>query len=273
MDTLTNFALNVLATAGVSAALLAVLGWLLRTWIGERLRASIKHEYDERLEILKAELKREGDSNLAELKSEVDRQADKLRISSASFSEVQKAVIVRKIQAVDVLWLAVLEGRALMPAPIVTSDVLTRSELLEIYSGPLGSELRAVEFGIITKFFAKVQDHRPFLGEVIWAQFATFHGMLARIIYLFREGKSAPEELLWYEDETIQRMVAAMLGDPLLQEFRALRHSRLQWLRGQFDRDLFKALDQLLSGREFGEAALKHAESALTAASKAAPNL
>lgn len=272
METLTDFALNVLLTSGVSATLLAGLGWLFRTWIEERLRAGIKHEYDERLEILKAELKREGDSNLAELKSEFDRQADKLRISSASFSEVQKAVIVRKIQAVDVLWLAVLEGRELMPAPIVTSDVLTRSELLEAYSGPLGPELRAIEFGIITKFFAKVQDHRPFLGEVIWAQFATFHGMLARIIYLFREGKHDPQKLVWYEDENIHRMIAALLGDPLLQEFLGLSHSRLQWLRGQFDRLLFKALDQLLSGREFGEAALKHAESALTAASIAEPN-
>lgn len=36
MDTLTNFALNILATEGGSAVLLAVLGWLLRTWIVNR---------------------------------------------------------------------------------------------------------------------------------------------------------------------------------------------------------------------------------------------
>lgn len=273
MDTLIDFVLTIIATAGVSAALLLAVGWLLRTWIGERFKASVKHEYDDRLENLKAELRREGDANLAELTSEIDRQADKLRIASASFSEVQKVIIVRKIEAVEALWLAVLEGRRLMPGSILTTDVLTRSELKNAYSGLLGPELRSIEFGIISKFFASVEDHRPFLGEVIWAQFAGFHGMLGRIIYLFREGKKDPEKLIWYEDENIQRMIDALLGDSLLSEFRSLSHSRIQWLNVQFDRQLFKTLDQLLSGREFGEAALRHAESTLATVSKAAPSL
>lgn len=272
MDTLIRFVLTTIASAGVSAILLAALAWFLRTWIGERFKASIKHEYDDRLENLKADLRREGDANLAELTSEIDRQADKLRIASASFSEVQKVIIVRKIEAVETLWLAVLEGRRLMPASIITSDVLTRSELMSVYSGVLGPELRSIELGLITKFFANVEDHRPFLGEVIWAQFAGFHGMLGRIIYLFREGRKDANKLVWYEDANIQRMICALLGDSLLQEFKGLSHSRIQWLNGRFDMQLFKTLDQLLSGREFGEAALRHAESILLAASRGAPS-
>ncbi len=80
---------NATKAAVPPAALVLAIGWIGRTWIGERLKASVKHEYDDRLEQLKAELKEQGDSNLALLKSEIDRQGEKLRIAASSFSEVQ----------------------------------------------------------------------------------------------------------------------------------------------------------------------------------------
>jgi len=83
MDTLKSMALTIISSAGVSAALLAAIAWLARSWIGERLKASIRHEYDDRLEKLRADLKAQGDAHLTSLKSELDRQAEKLRIASA----------------------------------------------------------------------------------------------------------------------------------------------------------------------------------------------
>lgn len=269
MENLLELAWSALKSAVPPTFLVLAIGWFCRTWISERLKASVKHEYDDRLEQLRAELQSQGNTNLALLKSEIDRQADKLRIASSSFTEVQKATIPKRIEAIELLWLAVLESRRLMPSAIVTTDVLTKSELLGVYSGPLGAELREVEFGIVSKFFAGIEGHRPFLGEVIWAQYAGLHGILARIIYLFREGRRAPEKLIWYEDDNIRRMIRALLGDSLAEQFKALSHSRIQWLNGQFDRQLLRTLEQLLSGQEFGEAALRHAESTLNTVLKA----
>lgn len=248
---------------------LLAIGWLCRAWIGEKLKASIKHEYDDRLEQLKAELRAQGDSNLTLLKSEIDRQADKLRIASSSFTEVQKATIPKRIEAVESLWLAVLDARELFPSGIKLSDILVRSELLSIYQGPLGEGLRKIEFDLMIKFFGKVENHRPFLGEVIWALFATYHAMLGRVVYLFREGRAKPERLIWYEDENIHSLINAALGSGVLDEFKRQPHSRLRWLNLQFDKQLFQAFDQLLSGQEFGAAALRHAEATLVAVSKA----
>jgi len=45
----------------------AALAWLMRGWISERLKQSIKSEYDTELENLKANLKRDNDVYLAEL--------------------------------------------------------------------------------------------------------------------------------------------------------------------------------------------------------------
>lgn len=78
MENLLELAWSALKSAITPTVLLLVIGWLCRTWIGEKLKASVKHEYDDRLEQLKAELRAQGDSNLAVLKSEIDRQADKL---------------------------------------------------------------------------------------------------------------------------------------------------------------------------------------------------
>jgi hypothetical protein len=89
MENLLELAWSALKSAVPPTVLLLAIGWLCRTWIGERLTAGVKHEYDDRLEQLKAELRAQGDSNLALLKSEIDRQADKLRIASSSFTAVQ----------------------------------------------------------------------------------------------------------------------------------------------------------------------------------------
>ena len=80
MSELQQFALTVISSAGVSVALSGVVVWLAREWIGERLRSSIRHEYDQRLAMLNAELRTQGDAQLASLKAELDKQAEKLRI-------------------------------------------------------------------------------------------------------------------------------------------------------------------------------------------------
>jgi len=59
--------MQVLTSAGTVAVLLTAAGWLLRSWIAERLRSAVKHEYDERLESHKAQLKANYDVSIARL--------------------------------------------------------------------------------------------------------------------------------------------------------------------------------------------------------------
>jgi hypothetical protein len=57
-----------LATSGVASA---VVVWIARNWISERLKNSIKHEYDQKLEMLKAQLKAASDLDLEKFKSQL----------------------------------------------------------------------------------------------------------------------------------------------------------------------------------------------------------
>lgn len=69
--TVTDFVTTVLASATVSAALTSALVWLAKSWIGERIKGAIQHEYNEKLESHKAKLEVEHDRDLEQLRSEL----------------------------------------------------------------------------------------------------------------------------------------------------------------------------------------------------------
>jgi hypothetical protein len=263
MDSVIAFALATLASAGASAVLLAILGWLLRSWIGERLRASIKHEYDDRLEKLKAELKSQGDGQLASLKSEMDRQAEKLRIASASFAEMQKATVTKKIEAVDDLWQTIISGRKSLPDIL---QLLDRIDIPRLDGKALANvTLMADAFDseqavtLVNDLFGDVQKHRPFLGEPIWTMFSIYQSILCRILYLLALDPENPNRLTWYMDEEAQRLINLGFGEDFLEEMQSLKVGRMNSLRERFERSILDVVNKLLTGQEFGAEALAHA--------------
>lgn len=82
-----DFAVVLLSSASVSIVLTGALVWLLRTWIGERVRSAIQTEYAEKLETLKAQLQADAALKLetykATLKGRGDAEIEKLRASLA----------------------------------------------------------------------------------------------------------------------------------------------------------------------------------------------
>ncbi|KVH43553.1 hypothetical protein [Burkholderia diffusa] len=84
---MSDFAVVMLSSAGVSGALTGALVWLLRTWIGERVRGAIQAEYAEKLEVVKAQLQADAALKLetykATLKGQGDVELEKLRASLA----------------------------------------------------------------------------------------------------------------------------------------------------------------------------------------------
>ena len=93
-----KFVLSLLSAAGVSAALSGVVLWLARNWISERLKNSIKHEYELKLSTVNAELRMQADLQTAQLKASIEKEAEKIRFATSSIGESQKAAIARKLR-------------------------------------------------------------------------------------------------------------------------------------------------------------------------------
>jgi hypothetical protein len=63
---------ELLAAAGLtSGAVSALILWISKEWLTEKLRARIKGEYDEKLESHKAQLKVQNDVQIEQLKSQL----------------------------------------------------------------------------------------------------------------------------------------------------------------------------------------------------------
>jgi hypothetical protein len=90
-----EFILQLLASAAVSAGLTTALIWLTKTWISERLKASIKSEYDQRLETHKAELKAQSDVELEKLRSQLTIAASEHEIRFSRLHEERAQVIAK----------------------------------------------------------------------------------------------------------------------------------------------------------------------------------
>ncbi|MDP8239905.1 MAG: hypothetical protein P9X24_12510 [Candidatus Hatepunaea meridiana] len=95
-----EFLLELITSATVSAVLTAILIWLFKTTVSERLKNAIKNEYDQKLETHKSKLKARTDAGIethkAQLKSQMDVEIEKLK-SSLSIAAAERNIKFSKL--------------------------------------------------------------------------------------------------------------------------------------------------------------------------------
>ena len=90
LDTL----LVLIGSSGVTGAGVALLVvWLWKTWISEKIRSQIQHEYSTQLEILKNKLKAEADVEIENLKSRLSIAAAERQYRFSRLHEMRAGVI------------------------------------------------------------------------------------------------------------------------------------------------------------------------------------
>ncbi len=260
-----SFALTLLSSAGVSVALSGAAIWLARSWISERLKASIKHEYDQSLATLTAQLSAKNESQLEALRADIDRHAEKLRIASMSITEVQKAAIARKLDGIDTLWTGIVSARALSPVVLGFMDLLTPDEYVGARDHQtfknLTADLTVEGIGQLNeRARGSLETTRPYIGEYTWALFATLNAVVFRIVYLVSQGKTDPEKLNWHRDNGVRGLIRSGLGDDGVATFDRVPIGRISWIREQFEGRILSAMEKLITGKEFGESALLQAQ-------------
>jgi hypothetical protein len=267
---LVSFALaNLVASAGVSAVvamlLAGVLVWLTRTWIGDRLKASIQYEYDQKLAALTTQLKAESDSRTERLKSDLAREADKLNLAARSFGEVQKAAIAKRLAAIEHVWGHVLQLQDDIPAAMHHLDILLPEEYGEAAANErFGGMLASLDHERVIMPAAargrKLAEQRPYIGEYVWALWKTYQAVTLRTVYLLDRSKMEPAKVFWFQDQPIRAYLRSALGDDALVEFDQLRVGKVQWVQDKFANVILSAMQRVIAGQEFGEAAMRQAQ-------------
>lgn len=90
---MSDFFLQLLSSAAVSAFLSGFVIWLTKSWISERLKNSIKNEYDEKLETHKAQLKAQADVESERLRSQLSIAATEHQVKFSRLHDKRADVI------------------------------------------------------------------------------------------------------------------------------------------------------------------------------------
>lgn len=251
---LLKFITETLTSAVTGGILIGILAWLFRSWITERLKNAIKHEYDRDIEAYRAAL----------------------ASAYSATAEGQKAAIDARFKAFDRIWKAILTLRNNVGFITTFLDILTVDEYKDIKNHQdfikMVGELDENKLQKMSPD-PQIEETRPYVGEVVWSLFYAYKAINIRIVFLaWSYAHTDEEKIYWYRDEVTLSLLRIALTKEEMEKFESLKLGKIDYFRKVIEGKLLKAWRKLLSGVEFREEALQHAQSIISATSKVTAN-
>lgn len=104
-----NDIITIITSVGASGLIGGAIVWLFRSWISERLRSSIQHEYNQKLEAHKSKLQYENETAIERLRSELHIAATERNVKITKLNEEMAETISRTFALLNNLRIAVLD--------------------------------------------------------------------------------------------------------------------------------------------------------------------
>lgn len=247
-----NFLWDLFANAAFTVALLLAVAWLLRSWITERLKNAVKHEYDREIESFKSAL---------------------LLVHSAT-AEGQKAAIEARMRSFDRIWKAMLALKNNTGNITIFLDILTVEEYKTLKNH---KDFVAIVGNLDNVKIQKmvpdptIEEARPYVGEEVWSHFFVYQAFNIRLIMLAWLSTSSDEDKInWHRDTATRGLLAATLTPDEIARLDALQIGKIDYVRRTIEMKVLKSWHRLISGAEFGNEAIAHAQTMLEAVSKLA---
>ncbi len=203
-----EFLLEVITAAGVSAILTGLLLWLTKSWISERLKNAIKSEYDQKLETHKAQLKAQTDIEIEKLKSSLSIAAAERQVKFSKLHEDR--------------------ARFIADAYALLKDVyLTFQDYIKIFE-PAGDKPREERRKIALDAHSALREYYP--RKIIYIPKATADKLEAIDMELVKTFN----EFSYTVDFQKQETVDAMKWDEIFEKMRNEMKQALNDLEGEF---------------------------------------
>lgn len=252
-------AVSILASLAASGALTAALVFLSKTWISERVKNAIKHEYDQKLETFRANIRAD--------------QAIK-DAAAASFSATHSAAFERRLDAIRTIWQAIMRMRQNTPAILQITDHLSGERYAQfIETTRDNQQVRdQVRFETLGETFAPIlkdaDDVRPFAGEYLFALFDAYRSLIilaASILHTNLENGSGKS---WHETNHLDYLFESFMTKAEFEDFHG-QLFKLEWARKCIEHKMIEHISVIISGQESGDLALSQAKKIEEAALKA----
>lgn len=235
----------------------AVVLWLFRGVITTRLKNSVAHEFNAKLEALKAELAAKQ-SQIEALRSGV----------LSSITARHNAVFERRLRAVEELWQAVLalagaKGVAKTIAVIKYENALKMAE-----RDPRAQEFfKQVGSSPVNFHEVSAEKLRPFISKLTWAYFHAYQSILVHSVLrmqLLRSGLNMPDII---DTAGVMSVVKAAL--PHQAKYLDEQGCEvLPYLLEELENKILDSLNEMMTSQEADTAALEQAAAIMSAADR-----
>jgi hypothetical protein len=256
---LTSLFLTVIASGTVSSLII----YLAKSWITERLKHAIAHEYAQKLEAHRATLKSDYDVQLERLRAENAKQLAIEASARSSLSDAYKAAHERRLAAVERAWAFMLSIRSITPSYIPISDLLSDEEQKNLpkiatfrtlsknaQADPLEDRLARASEGL--------DEIRLFVGDRIYTLVFVYRALHGRIELLIQESLEKGHFDPWWKDSFVYQVLPLVLSQTKIEE---LQNSRFRFdrLRSLLETKLLQECQPILSGEAAAHFSLKQA--------------
>ena len=240
----------------------AAFVWFGRTWILERVKRSIGHTFDEKLESLRAEFRKSEEQFKSDLR-EKESEISVLRHSVLSGSAGRQAHLDKKrFEAVEKIWTAVNDMAPLKPLSafmaILKFDVVAK----QVADPKMQTFLSMIGAGSpdLAQIKNVARDERPFLPDLAWAYFSAYQMILYsnHLRYkILKTGLDEPQKFISSDPaRTILKAALPHHSKWIDENDAGAYHSLLE----ELESNLLAELRKILEGKEADQEAVARAK-------------
>jgi hypothetical protein len=252
-----------------SAGLIAALAWLFRSAIETRLRASVQHEFNEKLETFRTDLRKSEETFKADLRAK-ENQIEALRDGALSGLVSRQAVLdKRRVEAIEQLWGAIEKLAPLkMPASMVAC-VKYEWALEQAAQDPNARKVfETIANACPPEKLQKTDAHRarPFVSDLAWALFSAYQTILFGSLGKLQILKSGlPRDILKADHISAATKAALPAYNDYIDKY---GDAGCYQLLDILEAELLKELRRILAGEESDKASVEQASKIMLAVTK-----
>ena len=227
-----------------SGGIVSVLGHLIaKTYFVEKIKASIKNDYDVKLENLRSELAKSNSI---------------LNTVLTSHNQGFQHVNIERIESIKLFWKNYLTIKDSIKTIEINDSTLLESELNTLYTpkwignDSTENQLKTINFNTLVKIhelYREVEKFRPFLNEELWLNFTFLDTFCGRIIYLYKTASDSRKFSHWKNDSHLLGIVKNNLTEKEYNHILSLNINSIKTVLYFIEQKLLSDLTKITSGQ------------------------
>lgn len=217
--------------------------YLTKTYFTERIKQSIKHEYDDKLENLRGDL---------------NRNHTILNTVLASQNQTFQSGQNERLSAIKTLWANYLIIRNSLEVVNSIDDILLEKEFNTLYTNQwqgndlVDKALQTISLDRLTELAntqAAIEAIRPFLNEQIWLNIIYLKSFSGRLIYLYHKGSRERKIKHWKNDAPLLKLVKDALTDNEFQFILKANISSVKSFQNFIEQKILNEIHNIITGQ------------------------